>query len=282
MTRFHDLDALRGFAMLLGILLHAGRLSRTGRVLAGARGVGLGDRAGSQRLRLDPVGDSRFPDAAVLPAQRLLHRDAVAVARAASTCARHRLKTPRTPVAGSGMFTVVPAIEWLDAGADFTLFDWPLAWLGGLHHLWFLWYLLLLAATFIAAVRLGLTFRHPAWWLLVPLDRGAAVRNARGGFRSRHGGRPDSGRPRVRLLRHRSLRSACSSASGTLRRGAGGPSPSCPRCCCCCPPAWCSCTTRGSSTRARVGLGGGRGGAGRLRVADVLRIDGTVPLDLRA
>ncbi|MCY4598814.1 MAG: hypothetical protein OXF27_02710 [Acidobacteria bacterium] len=24
MTRFHDLDALRGFAMLLGILLHAG------------------------------------------------------------------------------------------------------------------------------------------------------------------------------------------------------------------------------------------------------------------
>ena len=80
---------------------------------------------------------------------------------------RHRLKRLGVPLL-AGMFTVVPAIVWLET-ADFTLLDWSLAWLGGLHHLWFLWYLLLLAATFIAAVRLGLTFRHPAWWLLVPL-----------------------------------------------------------------------------------------------------------------
>ena len=81
---------------------------------------------------------------------------------------RQRLERIGRPLL-AGMFTVVPAIVWLDLGADFTPLDWPLAWLGGLHHLWFLWYLLLLAAAFVLAVRLGLTFRHPAWWLLVPL-----------------------------------------------------------------------------------------------------------------
>ena len=46
------------------------------------------------------------------------------------------------------MLTVVPAIGWVEPGLD---------------HLWFLWYLLLLAAGLVAAARLGLAFRHPAW-----------------------------------------------------------------------------------------------------------------------
>ena len=81
---------------------------------------------------------------------------------------RHRVERLGLPLL-AGMFTVVPAIVWLDAGADFTPLDWPLAWVGGLHHLWFLWYLLLIMGAFIVAARLGLTFRHPAWWLLLPL-----------------------------------------------------------------------------------------------------------------
>ena len=165
-TRFHDLDALRGFAMLLGILLHAG--------------------AFLVPLEFWPVHEAwaweTAPEANVyawilsvihgfrMPLFFLLSGFFTAMlwqSRGLQRLWRHRLKRLGVPLL-AGMFTVVPAIVWLDT-ADFTPLDWSLAWLGGLHHLWFLWYLLLLAATFIAAVRLGLTFRHPAWWLLVPL-----------------------------------------------------------------------------------------------------------------
>ena len=165
-TRFHDLDALRGFAMLLGILLHAG--------------------AFLVPLEFWPVHEAwaweTAPEANVyawilsvihgfrMPLFFLLSGYFTAMlwqSRGLQRLWRHRLQRLGVPLL-AGMFTVVPAIVWLET-ADFTLLDWSLAWLGGLHHLWFLWYLLLLAATFIAAVRLGLTFRHPAWWLLVPL-----------------------------------------------------------------------------------------------------------------
>ena len=80
---------------------------------------------------------------------------------------RHRLERVGLPLV-AGMFTVVPAIAWVEPG-DYPPLDWPLAWLGGLEHLWFLWYLLLLVAGLVAAARLGLAFRHRSWWLLVPL-----------------------------------------------------------------------------------------------------------------
>ena len=38
-----------------------------------------------------------------------------------------------------------------------------------LSNLWFLWQLLLLSGLFLVLVRLGLRFRHPLWWLLLPL-----------------------------------------------------------------------------------------------------------------
>ena len=37
-----------------------------------------------------------------------------------------------------------------------------------LSLLWFLWQLLLLSALLLVAARLGLRFRHPVWWLLLP------------------------------------------------------------------------------------------------------------------
>ena len=40
--------------------------------------------------------------------------------------------------------------------------------LNDLGHLWFLWQLLLLCGLFLLLARLGLRFRSPLWWLLLP------------------------------------------------------------------------------------------------------------------
>jgi peptidoglycan/LPS O-acetylase OafA/YrhL len=165
MTRFHDLDALRGFAMLLGILLHAGAFLVPLEFwpVHEAWAWETAPEANVYAWILSVIHGFRMPlffllsgfFTAMLWQSRGLHR-----------LVRHRLGRVGLPLL-AGMFTVVPAIAWVEPGGS--LLDWPLAWLGGLEHLWFLWYLLLLAAAFIVAVRLGLTFRHQAWWLLVPL-----------------------------------------------------------------------------------------------------------------
>ena len=41
--------------------------------------------------------------------------------------------------------------------------------MSGLAHLWFLWHLLLLGGALVLLAKLGLQFRHPLWWLLVPV-----------------------------------------------------------------------------------------------------------------
>ena len=82
--------------------------------------------------------------------------------------AEHRLKRIALPLL-VGMFTIIPATHWLAAGSEFRPSAWPLVWLDGFYHLWFLWYLLLLAGGFMLAARLGLQFRRRLWWLLVPL-----------------------------------------------------------------------------------------------------------------
>jgi peptidoglycan/LPS O-acetylase OafA/YrhL len=167
MTRFHDLDALRGFAMLLGILLHAGAFLVPLEFwpVHEAWAWETAPEANVYAWILSVIHGFRMPLFFLLSGffTAMLWRS-----RGLQRLWRHRLERIGLPLL-AGMFTVVPAIRWLAAGADFTPLDWPLAWLGGLEHLWFLWYLLLLAAAFIVAVRLGLTFRHPAWWLLVPL-----------------------------------------------------------------------------------------------------------------
>ena len=83
---------------------------------------------------------------------------------------QHRLERIGLPLL-VGMFTIIPVTLWLLHGIEFdSLLEWPLAWLNeGFAHLWFLWYLLWIVASFVLAVRLGLNFRHRLWWLLVPL-----------------------------------------------------------------------------------------------------------------
>ena len=80
----------------------------------------------------------------------------------------HRLQRIALPLL-LGAFTVVPVTAWVFDVAGFRLVHWPLAWLDSFYHLWFLWLLLLLAAAFIAAARLGLQLRRRLWWLVVPL-----------------------------------------------------------------------------------------------------------------
>ena len=167
MTRFHDLDALRGVAMLLGILLHAGVFLVPVEYwpVHEAWAYETAPEANVYAWILSAIHGFRMPLFFVTSG---FFTAMLWQSRGLRALARHRLERLGLPLL-AGMFTVVPAIVWLEPGADFTLLVWPLAWIGGLHHLWFLWYLLLLVAVLIAAARLGLTFRHPAWWLLVPL-----------------------------------------------------------------------------------------------------------------
>ena len=167
-TRFHDLDALRAFAMLLGIVLHAAAflvpidfwpvqddwvaatpLERNGYAYAASIIHGF-------RMPLFFLVSGFF--------SALLWQ-----ARGSRRLARQRLERIGLPLLAS-LFTVVPAVAWLSAGGDFAPADWLLAWADNLYHLWFLWHLLLLLAGLIVAARLGLEFRHPLWWLLIPLS----------------------------------------------------------------------------------------------------------------
>ena len=167
-NRFHDLDALRSFAMLLGIVLHAAAfllpldfwpvqddwvaatpLDRNGYAYAASIIHGF-------RMPLFFLISGFF--SALLWQARGLRR-----------LARHRLERVGLPLV-AGLFTLVPVLAWLSAGSGFALADWLLAWVDGVFHLWFLWHLLLLMAALIVAVKLGLEFRHPLWWLLVPLS----------------------------------------------------------------------------------------------------------------
>ena len=167
-TRFHDLDALRGVAMLLGIVLHAAAflipidfwpvqddwvaatpLERNGYAYAASIIHGF-------RMPLFFLISGFF--SALLWQARGLRR-----------LARQRLERIGLPLLAS-LFTVVPAVAWLSAAGDFAPADWLLAWADNLYHLWFLWHLLLLLAGLIVAARLGLEFRSRVWWLLVPLS----------------------------------------------------------------------------------------------------------------
>ncbi len=81
--------------------------------------------------------------------------------------AAHRLKRIGIPLA-IGCLTVIPINVWMIFGSKFEPIYWPIMWLDSLHHLWFLWLLLLLVAVFIGAARPGLRFDNPLWWLAIP------------------------------------------------------------------------------------------------------------------
>ena len=164
--RLHDMDALRSFALLLGVLLHA------------AIPFGLIDFWPVQESYAYVTDPAENPYLYLIGAIHgfrmpiffmisgfftLMLCDSRGLRRLAS----HRLRRIGLPLLCC-MFTVTPATLWLFSLDTFEPVWWPLAWFGGFAHLWFLWYLLLIVGLFMIMIRLGVKFNHKLWWLLIP------------------------------------------------------------------------------------------------------------------
>ena len=160
--RFHELDALRATAMLLGIVLHAFLF-----LIPEAWPIQHPDPPASLYwTALNAIHGFRMPVFFLLSGfftAMLWER------RGLRQLALHRAKRIALPLA-LGCITVIPVNVWAFTEGRFAIGYWPFYWLHGFHHLWFLWMLLWLCAVFLVLARLGMNFSHPMlWWLLVPL-----------------------------------------------------------------------------------------------------------------
>ena len=169
MKRLHDLDALRACAMLLGVLLHAVFHTIPWRYF---------------ERHILPGG----PNSWALPyfhAVQLIHgfRMPVFFLLSGYFCAllwqrrglkgllRNRILRIALP-----LLICIPTVRNLEFilnqmrwGGSPTTAEWLRAIaVDDLSLLWFLWHLLLLSGIFLIVARLGLRFRHPLWWLLLP------------------------------------------------------------------------------------------------------------------
>ena len=170
MTRFHELDALRAFAMLLGVVLHASLFLVT-------KDWPIVGKEISPDLPYDDIvlaiHGFRMPVFFLLSGfftAMLWQR------RGAGSLIAHRLKRVGLPLL-IGAFTIIPIHVYLIlmlTEADLTLagviWIFLLSWLDNLHHLWFLWVLLILVGIFVGLSSAGAKFTHRYfWWLLIPL-----------------------------------------------------------------------------------------------------------------
>ena len=163
-VRFHDLDALRAVAMLLGVVLHAAVFLLPG--VWSASDDYPTEAGDGYAIIFFAIHGFRMPIFFLLSGffTAMLWRR-----RGLRELGKHRLKRVGLPLA-VGAFTVIPITTWTFTMDEFQLFWWPFVWLWSFDHLWFLWQLLWLAGAFMVAARLGVKFDHPwAWWLTVPL-----------------------------------------------------------------------------------------------------------------
>ena len=145
--RFHELDALRASAMLLGIVLHAAIF-----LIPGA-------------------SDEEYPrevSGIYTPVFFAIHGFRMLVffllsgfftamlwqRRGLRQLGKHRLKRISLPLI-IGCFTILPITALIAVPDEFELIWWPFVWLDNLQHLWFLWFLLWMAGGFILAAKLG-------------------------------------------------------------------------------------------------------------------------------
>ena len=177
--RFYDLDALRSVAMFLGIVLHASVfILPESPPLWPIHDASVKDDP-TYKLVIESIHGFRMPVFFLISGffSALLWQR-----RGLQAFGMQRLKRVGIPLA-VGCFTVVPLSIWLLAAAgsyqepyDFPLWVLPLLWLFNLGHLWFLWYLLLMAGVFFLVARLGLQFRHrTVWWLVIPISMGISL-----------------------------------------------------------------------------------------------------------
>ncbi len=168
MKRLHDLDALRACAMLLGVLLHAVFCTIPFRyfrhhVLPGA----------SNSWALPYFHLVQLVHGFRMPVFFLLSGFFCALLwqrRGLRGLLKNRILRIALP-----LLICIPTVRsmeyilnLLDWGYDATSAEWAAAMVRDLSNLWFLWQLLLLSALLLVAARLGLRFRHPLWWLLIP------------------------------------------------------------------------------------------------------------------
>ena len=176
--RHYDLDALRAWAMFLGIMLHAAIF-----VLPAPEGrwpmhdpAASGDR--TYKLVIDAIHGFRMPVFFLLSgffSALLWQRRGIRAFR------RQRLQRIGIPLLASCL-TILPASVWLlklianqrnaftDAYDQLTPLATPFIFIANMGHLWFLWYLLIIAFVFMGATKAGLAFRSSWWWLLIPVS----------------------------------------------------------------------------------------------------------------
>ena len=169
--RFHELDALRAFAMLLGIVLHTALFFMPDAWSKAYSAEGYpAEVSNLYSILFYAIHGFRMPVFFLLSGffTALLWQR-----RGLRQLAMQRLKRIGLPLA-VGAFTVIPITTWVFDWAfdvnEFSVTWWPFIWLFTLSHLWFLWFLLWLCAGFILAVKLGAKFNNPIiWWLAIPL-----------------------------------------------------------------------------------------------------------------
>ena len=180
--RRHELDALRAFAMLLGVGLHAA-------LAFFPAPWPVQDRTSGYHGPWEEI--SLAVHGFHMPAFFLLSGFFTAMLwrrRGLPALIRHRLRRVALPLV-LAMATVGPAMDWvvaraLSSKANGSSAHELLPWLDGLHHLWFLWMLLWLLAGFLVVAFVADRVRReasrgdratqPAWprwvmWLLIPL-----------------------------------------------------------------------------------------------------------------
>lgn len=175
--RRYDLDALRAWAMFLGIVLHAAIfvLPAPERRWPMHDPEAIGDH--TYRLIIDAIHGFRMPVFFMLSgffSALLCRRRGLAAFR------KQRLQRVGLPLL-VGCLTVIPLTVWLlklianqrsaftEIYEAITPLTAPFIFVVNMGHLWFLWYLLIIAFIYMGVTaKLRWQFRSSWWWLLVP------------------------------------------------------------------------------------------------------------------
>lgn len=177
--RYHDLDALRAVATLLGIALHAAFFVLPELIYPWpVHDKSVGNDP-TYHIILDITHGLRTPVFYLLSG---LFSVLLWERRGLHSLGMQRLKRIGLPLA-VGCFTIIPLTALamaLTSGRehpyDFPFWALPFIWMFATMHLWFLWNLLLMVGIFIILVRLGVNFRNPkVWWLMLPLSAVASL-----------------------------------------------------------------------------------------------------------
>ena len=172
--RYHDLDALRAVATLLGIALHATFFVLPELIYPWpVHDKSVGNDP-TYHIILDITHGLRTPVFYLLSG---LFSVLLWERRGLHSLGMQRLKRIGLPLA-VGCFTIIPLTALamaLTSGRehpyDFPFWALPFIWMFATMHLWFLWNLLLMVGIFIVLVRFGVNFRNPKiWWLMLPLS----------------------------------------------------------------------------------------------------------------